>query len=61
MPEPKVQRKYTYKKHVHIKGENSKERLRNKLGYIFDLGNDDEVASVSYYSSKDSEQRQTIQ
>lgn len=46
--------KHNYKKHVHEKGEDKKERLRNKLGFIFDLANHDQIASVSYYSQSDS-------
>lgn len=46
---------YKYEKGVPASGESKRDRLKSKLGSIFDLfQRTEEVASVSYYSSKHS-------
>lgn len=48
---------YEYEKGKKKQNEPEHDRLKNKLGFIFKMINDkDEVASVSYYSERHSEQ-----
>jgi hypothetical protein len=47
---------------VHPPKEKKKTRLKNKLGFIFDLFHrNEEVASVSYYSESHESQKESME